>query len=98
VAHREGEEVLRSEGVGVRVDRTEPDIDQKIVDICMELVKEEYAGTVQVEGIRWDYYYHPHAGSIATIAFCIKNGKAIIGIFAEGRLTKEEVEKKLWTN
>ena len=77
------------------MDRTE----QMMLATCQQLVKEEFAYTVEVSGVMWDVYYHPMPdGRDVTIAFCMRGDKAVIGVFSEGQLDEEEVRRKLYTH
>jgi hypothetical protein len=80
--------------MGTGMDRTE----QMILATCQGLTKEEFAFTVKVSGTMWDVYYHwmPDYGKDATIAFCMKGGKAVIGVFSAGKLNEDEVRSKLY--
>jgi hypothetical protein len=77
----------------------ESSIEQMILATCQQLVKEEFAYTVKVSGTMWDVYYHEMPdGRDATIAFCMKGEKAVIGVFSAGKLGEEEVRSQLYTN
>ena len=75
------------------MDRTEEKI---ILAVCQQLKEEEFAYTVEFSGVMWDVYYHETHGRDVTIAFCMKDGKAVIGVFSAGRLGEEEVRRKLY--
>jgi hypothetical protein len=73
--------------------------EKMILATCQQLVKEEFAYTVKVSGTMWDVYYHEMPdGRDVTIAFCMKKGKWVIGVFCEGRLAEEEVMSQLYTH
>jgi len=74
-------------------------IEGLILTTCQQLTKGEFAYTVEVSGTMWDVYYHEMPdGRDVTIAFCMEDGKAVIGAFAAGKLTEEQVMSKLYTH
>ena len=59
------------------------------------LQKKDYAFSVEARNEKWDVYYFTKNGKKGTIAVTRRRGKFVIGLFANGNLSEEEVASTL---
>jgi hypothetical protein len=68
---------------------------ENIGDFVQRIKPEDFDFTIDVDGIKHDVYHFEKEGKVGTIAFALKDDKAIIPMIKVGRMTEEEVEKEI---